>query len=190
MSAPVSDRLAAAWLALCNAFMGRKAVKQVDACARYWGTVSKASGAAFDVMLDSADIASPSGLALQLGLPGCTVSGIVGLRVLVGFRDGDLTKPFAETFEQGIGTPTITIGTGTAHAAARETDATGSGSVTAVVAQAGPTVTVTFAFVPQGGGAPVPWFAFSATGAGTPGTYTMNLPGKIMAGSAHVSIGG
>ena len=65
-------------------------------------------------------------------------------------------------------------------------DATGSGSLVAVVAQTGPTVTVTITFVPEGGGTPVSWFAFSATGTGTPGTYTLALPGKITAGADHL----
>lgn len=83
------------------------------------------------------------------------------------------------------GTPgNVVVNAGTLKVA-RRTDPTGSGTLVAVVAQAGPTVTVTFSWVPQGGGAPVPWFAFSATGTGTPGTYNLPLPGKITDGAPH-----
>jgi hypothetical protein len=66
---------------------------------------------------------------------------------------------------------------------ATDTTPTNNGSLVAVVAVAGPAFSVTLSFVPPGG-APVAWFAFTATG-GTPGTYTLPLTGKVNGGSLH-----
>lgn len=103
-----TDRLSAVWSALLNAFLGRKAVKTVDACALYWGVVVKVNGAKLDVMLDSKDIASPTGIPLLVGISGAlTLTG--GERVLVGFRNGDPSQPYVFGIEQGTSAQETTI---------------------------------------------------------------------------------
>ncbi len=116
------DRLNAAFGSLLNLFLGRDAVKQVDACARYWGVVAKVSGAKIDVTLDTTDIPSPSGVPLYLGIPSSSVSDIEGMRVLVGFRNGDLSQPFVDDFEQAMGNAIINIGQTSPKGAARKGD--------------------------------------------------------------------
>lgn len=78
---------------------------------------------------------------------------------------------------------------GGAQPIARKEDPTGTGTLVAALAQAGPVVTVTLTWVPEGGGMPVPWFTFSATGTGTAGTYNLPLPGKITDGSSKADCG-
>jgi hypothetical protein len=105
----VGDRFAAVWLALINLFIGRKAVKTVDACALYWGVIVKASGNKVDVRLDTDQIASPSNVPLYLGLPGSSVTLQGGERVLVGFRNGDPTQPYAIAFEFSASMLTVSV---------------------------------------------------------------------------------
>lgn len=117
MVAAVSmDRLQDAWERLLNAFLGRKAAKTIDACALYFGRVVKVDGAKVDVQLDTDQIASPSGVPLYVGYPG-SVTVPTGTRVLVGFRNGDPSQPYAIAFEQGtsatltlIAGSTVTLG--------------------------------------------------------------------------------
>jgi hypothetical protein len=97
----VNDRFAAAWGKLLNFFLGRKAVKTVDACTLYRGRVVKQAGRFVDVVLDCPDIASPSNVPLLLGLPGATVSITPPAFVRVGFWDGDPSKPYALEWEGG-----------------------------------------------------------------------------------------
>lgn len=103
-----TDRLSAVWSALLNAFLGRKAVKTVDACALYAGKVVKVNGGIVDVQLETADIASPSGIALLVAMPGAlTLAG--GESVLVGFRNGDPSQPYVFGMVQGTSAAEETI---------------------------------------------------------------------------------
>jgi hypothetical protein len=106
-----------------------------------------------------------------------------------GFGPGDLGDGAASLFSSGDARVVadgadVVVNEGTAKVG-RLGDATGSGSLVAVATQVGPTATVVFTFVPQGGGAPVAWFTLACTGTVTPGTYTLPLPGKITAGADH-----
>ncbi len=175
-----ADRLDSVWTRLLNAFLGRKAVKQVDACARFWGKVSKVSGAKVDVTLDASEIPSPSGVPLYLGLPGSSVDGIEGQRVLVGFRNGDLTQPFVDDFEQASGYGTITIGQDSPKAAAREGDPITHG-------------TIAFTFNPGTGGASLAIVYVPGDGTATQtlaaGTGTLTVHEDVLSGSGTVEIG-
>ena len=48
--------------------------------------------------------------AIDYGYEAARKLGIEGARVLIGFRNGDLSQPFAETFEQSSPVTNITIG--------------------------------------------------------------------------------
>ncbi len=170
-----------AWSAILDTIMGRKAAKTVDACAMYFGTVSKMSGNKIDVTLDSPDIANPVGIPVYLGFPSSTVEGIEGQRVLVGFRNGDPTQGYAIAFEFSSTSSLITIGTSNPKEAARKDDAITHG-------------TIAYAFNPGTGGASLSIIYVPGDGTTTQtlaaGTGTLTIHENIGAGSAHVKIGG
>lgn len=171
------DRLGAAFLGLLRSFLGFNAAKSVDATARFWGKVVKVNGTQIDVLLDSTAIASPSGVTLYLGLPNCTVTGIEGARVLIGFRNGDPSQPFADDFEQSSPVGTITIGQSSPQPAARKGDPVSLGQCY-VVMGAGPLATVIAQVFIDGVALPI---------AVDPGTATR---GSIKDGSSTIKIGG
>jgi hypothetical protein len=116
------DRVEKAWGALVDWWIGRKAVKTVDACAMYWGRVVKVDRNKVDVQLDTDQIASPSNVPLYLGFPGSSVTLSGGERVLVGFRNGDPAQPYAIAFEFSSPFSQITIGSTRPARAARQGD--------------------------------------------------------------------
>lgn len=175
------DRLNAAWSALLNLFMGRKAVKTVDACALYFAKVVAIDGSKVDVQLDTTEIPSPTSIPLYLGLPSSTVEGIVGSRVLVGFRNGDPSQPYAIAFEFNSDSSLITIGTSSPKEAARKDDAITHG-------------TILFTFVPGSGAASLSVVYTPGDGSGVQslpaGSGTLTIHELIGAGSSAVKIGG
>jgi hypothetical protein len=186
------DRLNAAWTKLARWAVGLFAAKSVDACALYWGKVAAINGAKVDVTLDTQDIPSPSGVPLLLGLPASAVDGIEGQRVLVGYRNGDLSQPYALLFEFNAAASAISIGTNDLQPAARATDPvqiTGGAYTAASLTLAvkdGNGVSGTLTITVAGG-------VLVVTPAGGPGfqtpggTYTQQ--GTITDGSDQVSIG-
>lgn len=97
----LGDRLGDVFERLLNAFLGRNAVKAIDACAFYPGFVVKqtSDGRKVDVVLDVDPllIPSPSNVPLLNGMPGVTAKVTAGKTayVLVGFWNGDLSQPYA-----------------------------------------------------------------------------------------------
>lgn len=184
------DRLNDVWTRLVRLAVGMLAPKTVDACALYWGTVAAINGSKVDVTLDTNQIPSPSNVPLFLGLPSSTVEGIAGQRVLVGFRNGDISQPYAIAFEFSATSSLITIGTSTPKEAARKDDAvkvnaisaaTGTSLTFSVVDSLGVSGTIN---ITVGGGALVVVLAPPTMTA----PFTHN--GTITAGSSHVKIGG
>lgn len=171
------DRLNAAWTRLVRWAVGFLAVKSVDACALYFGRVVAINGAKVDVQLDTAAIPSPSGVPLYLGFPASSVEGIENSRVLVGFRNGDISQPYAIAFEFNATASLVAIGNLSPKEAVRKGDAVNAGSLSGTVMVSGAPVAVQFTYTSADG---VP---------GAPGPTALMSGGKNTGGSAHVKIG-
>lgn len=177
------DRLNAAWTRLVRWAVGFLAVKSVDACALYFGRVVAINGAKVDVQLDTAAIPSPSGVPLYLGFPASSVEGIENSRVLVGFRNGDISQPYAIAFEFNATATLVSIGNSSPKEAARKGDAISHGTIAFVAAGSTSITSLTITYTPGDGGAQQ---VISLTPAGT-GALTIGE--KIAAGSSSVKIG-
>jgi hypothetical protein len=118
MSSPILESLRAIVAAL---------TKRVDYHALYAATVVSQSGALVDVKPDSSKIPQLKGLKIRHGLPGFACVVPQGARVLVGFEDGDASKPYVALWESGSVT-SVTFDSGS-RAVARVDDTTASGAL-------------------------------------------------------------
>src|SRR5690349_8822183 len=66
--------------------------------------VQAQDGMTVDLLPDDADMRGPGGLQgvpLRVGLPGFTVQLKLGTRVLLGYDEGNPSKPYASLFDPG-----------------------------------------------------------------------------------------
>ena len=98
---------------LVEAFVGRR----LDHLALYPAVVvqQRADGT-LDLVPEDARVPSCQGVPIRLGLPGVTVAVPAGGRVLLGYENGDPSRPVATLWESGTVTR-ITINNGTAKVA-------------------------------------------------------------------------
>jgi hypothetical protein len=176
------DRMRKALFALAA-----RAASQTDAIdysRRYPATVISQAGSAIDVQPElvngQALLDSMGNVPLWLGVPGASVNGITGGRVMVGWSGGDPSKPYATLFDADTTLPpgSSLVIAGGAQGAARLGD------------------TVTLTMLPSDLVALAS--AMLATGAFTPSGVGPNPPpaalpfvdGQITSGSSIVKVGG
>lgn len=136
----MSDSITTSLRRIVEAFVGRR----LDHLALYPATVvqQRADGT-LDLSPEDARVPSCQGVPIRLGLPGVTVTVPAGGRVLLGYSNGDPSRPVATLWESGTVTQ-ISINGGSAKVA-RIGDATNSHTHTVVI---GGTTYVTSAAAP------------------------------------------
>lgn len=82
-------------------------MRRVDYHALYAGTVVAQSGALVDVKCDSPTMPQLRAVKVRHGLPGASSTLPQGVRVLVGFEDGDPAKPYVSQFENQQATQVV-----------------------------------------------------------------------------------
>lgn len=114
----MSDRVTGTLEKWIRRVLGHLISGPLDYHARYEGRVQAAAsdGSTVDVLLDVDDpdndrrMPSPSGVPLKIGMPGSVVLK-QGSRVLVGWKQGDPDKPFAEAMATASdATKTVLLG--------------------------------------------------------------------------------
>lgn len=98
-------------MALKNPFaqLVKSAVPRLDWFALYRGKVLGQSGNTVDVQPDDARLPAMSKVPLRHGLPGVSVSVQPGTSILVGWENGDPSRPYACLWEGGEGVIEIKI---------------------------------------------------------------------------------
>ena len=109
----MSDSITTSLRRIVEAFVGRR----LDHLALYPAVVvqQRADGT-LDLSPEDARVPSCQGVPIRLGIPGVTVTVPTGGRVLLGYANGDPSRPYASLWESGSVTR-ITINDGTAKVA-------------------------------------------------------------------------
>jgi len=98
--------------------IGMQIVPSVDHLGCYAAKVVSQSGQTVDVTCDDVRIGTLSAVPLQLGIPGGEVTVAAGARVLIGWRGGNPSKPYATTWEAGASVTKLVANATTIHLAA------------------------------------------------------------------------
>lgn len=124
----MSDSITTSLRRIVEAFVGRR----LDHLALYPAVVvqQRADGT-LDLSPEDARVPSCQGVPIRLGIPGVTVTVPTGGRVLLGYANGDPSRPYASLWESGTVTQ-ISVNGGTAKVA-RVGDATNAHTHTVVV---------------------------------------------------------
>lgn len=124
----MSDSITTSLRRLVEAFVGRR----LDHLALYPAVVvQQRSDGTLDLSPEDPRVPSCQGVPIRLGIPGVTVTVPSGGRVLLGYANGDPSRPYASLWESGTVTR-ITINGGTAKVA-RMGDATNAHTHTVVI---------------------------------------------------------
>jgi hypothetical protein len=124
----MSDSITTSLRRLVEAFVGRR----LDHLALYPAVVvQQRSDGTLDLSPEDPRVPSCQGVPIRLGIPGVTVTVPSGGRVLLGYANGDPSRPYASLWESGTVTR-ITINGGTAKVA-RLGDATNAHTHTVVI---------------------------------------------------------
>jgi len=163
----------------------RRIMQGVRLHVRYLGAVvSQAADGSVGVKFDRDAVAGTDGIPLRLGLPGFRVKVPAGVRLAVGFEEGDAARPAVVGFDQGSQVTEVAFDHGT-KAVARVDDAITAGTISWASPVAG---SVAVSFTPPGG-APVLLFTLSVA-AGVlgvaPATGSTELVGKVTSGNTKL----
>ncbi len=124
----MSDSITTSLRRIVEAFVGRR----LDHLALYPAVVvQQRSDGTLDLSPEDPRVPSCQGVPIRLGIPGVTVTVPSGGRVLLGYANGDPSRPYASLWESGTVTR-ITINGGTAKVA-RVGDSTESHTHTVVI---------------------------------------------------------
>lgn len=109
----MSDSITTSLRRLVEAFVGRR----LDHLALYPAVVvQQRSDGTLDLSPEDPRVPSCQGVPIRLGIPGVTVTVPSGGRVLLGYANGDPSRPYASLWESGTVTR-ITINGGSAKVA-------------------------------------------------------------------------
>ena len=107
----VADRLRAALDAIAQDATAR--TDRIDYSRTYPATVIQQSGSTVDVQPDQVEgqdlLADMAGVPLLLGLPGASADGTTGGKVMIGWRGGDPSQPFAVSFDASNAVSTLVL---------------------------------------------------------------------------------
>lgn len=111
-------------MALKNPFaqLVKSAVPRLDWFALYRGKVLGQAGNTVDVQPDDARLPAMSKVPLRHGLPGVSVTVQPGTSILVGWENGDPSRPYACLWEGGETVTSMTIGGTNGDAVATKKD--------------------------------------------------------------------
>lgn len=156
------DRAVEAFTKLVSGISGKKVVPAVDYLALYRAKVvaQSADFAYVDLQPDDDRIPGVANVPITLGLPGCTAQVSAGAYMLLGWRDGNPTKPYAmPSWESGASVTKVVVTATTVYLGAesgsefvaRTNDAIGVGTWTHVPAAGVGVTPCSLSYTPPGG---------------------------------------